>query len=147
MAAVLFWQLNMHPNLHLKFRTLFSTWTSTVDLPWKGLPIRDPTANCPAGSGCAILGPIPLYRTLPGWQRWLLALSDASRHRTCSDGCSPHRMLLETGRDQVGKDGCSPHRMLLGTGRYQVGSDGCSPYRMLLDTGRAAMDARPIGCF
>ena len=48
-------------------------------------------------------------------------------------------MLLETGRDQVGSDGCSPHRMLLDTGRYQVmgmlleigrcqvGSDGCSP--------------------
>ena len=27
---------------------------------------------------------------------------------------------------QVGSDGCSPHQMLLGTGRCQVGSDGCA---------------------
>ena len=29
-------------------------------------------------------------------------------------------MLLEIGRCQVGSDGCSPHRMLLDTGGYRV---------------------------
>ena len=43
------------------------------------------------------------------------------------DGCSPHHMLLQTGRYQVGRDGCFAHRMLLRNGRYQVGSDGCAP--------------------
>ena len=113
----------------------------------------------------------------------MLGPSDASTEtalpgfgRGCStDGCSPHRMLLETRRDQVGSvgtgryrvgsDGCSPHRMLLGTGRYQVGryagrdqvgSDGCSPHRwqgwMLAPSevsGRYQVGRRvhPIGCF
>ena len=79
-------------------------------------------------------------RTLPGWQRWRLAPSHASRNRTFPGysraGCSPYRMLLRTGRCQLGSHGCSRHRMLLDTGRYQVGSDGCSPNRILLDTGR-----------
>ena len=44
--------------------------------------------------------------------------------RGCSpDGCSPARMLLGTGHDQVGSDGCSP-------------ADTCSPHRKLLGAGR-----------
>ena len=75
-------------------------------------------------------------RTLSGWR--MLAPSDASRNRTGRDqlaamdarpiGCS----ALGTGRYQVGSDGCSPHRMLLEAGRYQVGSYGCSRHEMLL---------------
>ena len=106
-------------------------------------------------------------RTLPGWQRWMLAPSDASigtgRYQVSSDGWPhrmllgtgryqvgsdgwPHRMLLGTGRYQDGSDGCWPHRMLLGTGRYQVSSDGCSPHRMRMLLRWPAMDARPIAC-
>ena len=46
--------------------------------------------------------------------------------------CSPHRMLLGTGRYQVGSGECLPHRMLLEAVRYQVGSGGCSPHRTLV---------------
>ena len=56
---------------------------------------------------------------IPGWQRWMLAPSDASTNRTLY---------------QVGSGGCSPHRMLLGTARCHVGSGGCLPHRMLLAT-------------
>ena len=81
-------------------------------------------------------------RTLPGWPRWMLAPSDAS---------------TETGLPGFGRgcstDGCSPHRMRLGTGRYQeVGNDGCWQGWLLAalsDVNRtlrlAAMAARPIG--
>ena len=66
-------------------------------------------------------------RTLPGWQGRMLAPSDTSRNRTL-----PGRqgrmlaplMLLGTGRCQVGRHGCSPHQVLLETGRYHVQQDG-----------------------
>ena len=73
--------------------------------------------------------------------------------RRSVDGCSPHHMLLQTGRYQVGRDGClpigcfsetdvtrlavmdAPHRMLPETGRYQVVAGMDAP-SMLLRTGR-----------
>ena len=53
----------------------------------------------------------------------MLAPSDASRNRTLPG----YGRLLEIRRCQVGSDGCSLHRMLLDTGSYRVGKDGGSP--------------------
>ena len=56
--------------------------------------------------------------TVPGWQRWMLAPSDASRKpdntRLAAMDARPIGCFQETRRYQVGSDGCSPHRMLLG---------------------------------
>ena len=92
------------------------------------------------------------------WQGWMLAPSEASRNQTVPgwQTCSPHPMLLETGRyKRVGRHGCSPHRMLRGTstlagwqGRILAPSDA-SRNRTLPGGQRwmlAGMDARPIGC-
>ena len=49
-------------------------------------------------------------RTLPGWQRWMLAPSR-------SIGC-----FEEPGVTRIGSDGCWPHRMLLGTHSHSAGS-------------------------
>ena len=74
--------------------------------------------RCQVGSdGCSPHRMLLGNPTLPGWQGWMLAPSNASRK---PDRC------------QVGSDGCSPHRMLLG-----------NPIAARL----AAMDARPIECF
>ena len=64
-------------------------------------------------------------RTLPGWQRWMLAPSDASRNRCLQVegmdarpiGCFYETDVNRLAGMDTGRDGCSPHRMLLETGR------------------------------
>ena len=80
-------------------------------------------------------------RTLPGWQtcsphHMLVMQKPDVISGLASMAARPIGCFEEPVRKLVGRDGCSPHRMLLGTGRYQVGRDGCSPHRMLLEAGR-----------
>ena len=87
--------------------------------------------------GCSTHRMLLGNRTFPGWQRWMLAPSDASskprRYQVGSDGCSPHRMLSSSPTLPGWQRWMlAPSDASRKPRRYQVGSDGCSTHRMLL---------------
>ena len=72
---------------------------AAVRVAFRGLTRAEVAGHAPRPVSAGAPSNASWYRTLPGGQRWMPAPS---------------------GRYQVGRDGCSPHRMLLETGRYQV---------------------------